>query len=301
MSIPTAVPASAQELPHVGWHVPWAVGGPRLAHDGSVYQHPGQWPDFRVKALRLWDTRTAWLNLQPRADRFAFSHLDAHLNRAHQAGVEHITLVLAGTPRWAAANEHSTDAPWLGPGSASPPADMSHWSTYVEQVATRYRGRIQAYQLGNEPNARMFWSGTLEQLGQHVATAATIIRRVDPSATIIAPAPLITELRDVAHARTIWSAIAGAPIDVLAFHSYPRTPRGVADLPRIARQLRQIAAATGFAGTPLWITEANPGETAGPDQMQALLQHAAVQNIERVYWYAWMGDPHSHRPHLPAG
>ena len=295
------ISAAAQEQPREGWHVPWAVGGPRLAHDGSVYQHPGEWPNFDVSALRLWDTRTAWLNLQPRPDRFDFAHLDAHLNRAQQAGVEHITLVLAGTPRWAATHERPADAPWLGPGSASPPADMRHWSTYVEQVATRYRGRIHAYQLGNEPNMKMFWSGTLEQLGQHVAAAAETIRRVDPGATIIAPAPLITELRDVAHARTIWSAIAGVPIDVLAFHFHPRTPSDVANLPRISRQLRQITAATGFAGKPLWITEANPGEFAGPNHLQTLLQHAAEQNIDRVYWYAWIGDSRSPQPQLSAG
>jgi hypothetical protein len=274
-----------------GWHVPWAVGGPRLADDGSVYQHPGEWPEFPIDSLRLWDTRTAWLNLQPRSDRFDFSHLDAHLERANAAGVRHITLVLAGTPRWAAAQELPTDAPWLGPGSASPPADLGDWAHYVEQVTTRYRGRIQAYQIGNEPNLPMFWTGSAAQLGDFIATAAQTIRRVDPGATIIAPAPLIRSEVDVRYAHALWSAISSAPIDVLAFHFYPRSREAVASLPRIVGTLRRIARSHGFVRTPLWITEANPGPLGGPALMSDLLDRATTAGVDRVYWYAWMrGD-----------
>jgi hypothetical protein len=271
-----------------GWHVPWAVGGARLADDGSIYQHPGEWPDFPIESLRLWDTRTAWLNLQPRSDRFDFTHLDAHLERADAAGVQHVTLVLAGTPRWAAAQELPTDAPWLGPGSASPPTDLGDWAQYVEHVATRYRGRIQAYQIGNEPNLPMFWTGSAAQLGDFVATAAQIIRQVDPGATIIAPAPLIRSRLDALHADALWRTISGAPIDVLAFHFYPHSREAVASLPRIVGDLRRSARIRGFAHAPLWITEANPGPRGGPALMSELRTQASTAGIDRLYWYAWM-------------
>lgn len=291
--------AQTTQQPDVGWHVPWAIGGPRLAPDGSVFAHPGEWPSFAVRSLRLWDTRTAWLNLQPRPDRFDFAHLDAHLARAQQAGVEHITLVLAGTPRWAASRESSLDASWLGPGSASPPADIRDWELFVETVASRYRGRIQAYEIGNEPNLAMFWSGNLDELRLFVVTAAEAIRRVDPGATIVAPAPLITELRDASYARALWSSIAHAPIDVLAFHFYPRSPRRVADLTAVVRQLRTTAKTTGFYDLPVWITEANPGEGTTLRDMQRLLEGVERERIDRLYWYAWSGQTNSALVGLP--
>lgn len=283
--------AAAQEQESgldVGWHVPWALGGPRVAEDGSVYQHPGEWPDFEVRSLRLWDTRTAWLNLQPTSDGYDFSNLDAQLDNARARGVEHVTLVLAGTPRWAARVEAPTDAPWLGPGSASPPRSLETWTDFVSTVVDRYAGRIDAYELGNEPNLRMFWNGDYNQLGAVVNAAAQVIRRHDPSATVVAPAPLISELRDTTEARHVWGAIDPDAVDVLAFHFYPARPGTIRSLPSIIRWLRAAARETGFVDTPLWITEANPGAATDSQHLRALQEEALVAGVDRLYWYAWM-------------
>ena len=287
----TPVPAAAatgEQGAQVGWHVPWAVGGPREAEDGHVHQHPGEWPSFPVESIRLWDTRTAWLNLQPRADLFDFAHLDAHLERAATAGVEHITLVLAGTPRWAASREMPTDAPWLGPGSAAPPVNMELWREFVRVVSARYAGRIHAYEIGNEPNLPHFWNGDYRQLAALVEEAADIIGQQDPAAQVLAPAPLITELRDVVHARELWAQIRPGSVDALTFHYYPRTPGSIDQLPAIMRHLRAAARKSGFAQVPLWITEANPGATAGQQDVRRLQRSAGRSGAERLYWYAWM-------------
>ena len=286
-SNPASSVGEARE-PSIGWHVPWAVGGPRLAHDGSLYQHPGEWPAFDVEAIRLWDTRTAWLNLQPRPDLFDFSHLDAHLERAEAAGVDHITLVLAGTPRWAATREMPSDAPWLGPGSAAPPTDVEDWRGFVTAVTERYRGRIHAYEIGNEPNLPQFWSGDYQQLATLVHEAADIIRAQDPQARILAPAPLITELRDVVHARELWANLIPGSVDTLSFHYYPRSPRSIEYLPAIVRHLKRAAQQHGFSGAQLWITEANPGASATAADIAAMERTAGRAGINRWYWYAWM-------------
>jgi hypothetical protein len=82
----------SMEQTQIGVHIPWAIGGDRIERDGTGINHPGEWPDFEVDAIRLWDTRTAWLNPE-----------------------------LWGTPVWAAQTLSGSDAAWLGPGSASPP------------------------------------------------------------------------------------------------------------------------------------------------------------------------------------
>lgn len=284
-----ASPAQAHERPDIGWHVPWAVGGPRLDSAGNMYQHPGEWPAFPVSSLRLWDTRTAWLNLEPREGAFDFSNLDAHLAAAEAAGVAHITLVLAGTPRWAALHVKDTDAPWLGPGSASPPRDRQAWRTFVATVVSRYRGRIDSYEIGNEPNLPMFWSGQQDELVALVADAATIVHASDPSAQVVAPAPLITQFRDVVDAQQLWAALAGLDLDALAFHFYPRTPGTIDYLPDILDVLRTSADRSGFESAEIWVTEANPGSRAVRSDIQTMEKMARAHSVDRWFWYAWMG------------
>lgn len=274
----------------IGWHIPWAVGGPRVDASGQKFQHPGEWPDFSVDAVRLWDTRTAWLNLEPRPGLFDFAQLDRHVDAAIAAGVGDITLVLAGTPRWAAVRESPNDAPWLGPGSAAPPRDAQEWREFVAAVAERFRGRIDNYEIGNEPNLAMFWNGNYVELGALVTDAATIIHQRDPAARVVAPAPLITQLRDVVDAEALWDSLRGSGVDVLAFHYYPRDPGSIVHLPEIADRLRASAVDRGFGDLPLWITESNPGARASAAHVSSLQRIARQQGFDRLYWYAWMSS-----------
>ena len=265
-------------------HIPWAVGGPRIEADGTLVNHPGEWPDQRVNALRLWDTRTAWLNLEPAQGRWNFAHLDAHLAKARSHGVDHVTLVLWGTPQWAARDTAPTDAPWLGPGSAAPPRDMGDWLNFVATVAHRYRGVIDAYQIGNEPNNRIFWRGSDEELISMVVEAAEQIKAVDPQATVIAPPILVTAERQVQRAIPVWQSLAKRTdaIDAWSLHWYPGAGTKPTDLARVIRR----------APHPLWLTEVGlPAHGLNARQQRAqLAATAAVARSQRVAylaWYAW--------------
>lgn len=133
-SVILGAPASARDaIPHaanqdrltIGLHVPWAVGGPRIERSGRLNDFPGEWPDIPFALVRLWDTRTAWLNLEPAQDQWDFGMLDANVDKA--SSQDRYSLVLWGTPAWAAESLSADDAPWLGPGSAAPPLDNTDW------------------------------------------------------------------------------------------------------------------------------------------------------------------------------
>ena len=286
---PPAASASAATGFVVGLGVPWAVGLPAATggHDA------GEWPSFRVPALRLWDSRTTWRDLQPEPDTWDFGTLDAILATAADHGTHDITLVLAGTPQWASVRTSTEDAPWIGPGSASPPRDLREWQEYVAAVAERYRGRISAYEIGNEPNLRTFWNGTLGQWAAYVAVAAAAIRAADPAATVVADVGLIRRARDLP-ALGVWAATAGLSpdVDVLAVHAYP-TLRTRDQMPRLLAQARSVLQAAGAGDRPLWVTEANVSDGSSlPDAGQAaevrrLTDAVAGAGFARTYWYAW--------------
>ena len=302
-----SLPAQAQPLVEraddglvVGLTVPWAIGGDRIEADGRLHRFPGEWPTVPFESIRLWDTRTAWLNLEPRNDQWDFSRLDLFVAKSRARGVSDISLVLGGTPRWAARQQRPTDAAWMGPGSASPPRRMSDWSDFVATVAARYRGVITSYEIWNEPNDVTFWSGTRAEWVRMVQAAATAIRAADPAAVVVASGFAMGSVRDVARVAPWVDALAGVrpAVDAVSIHWYPRTGDDLTAIAAVLRAMERRARAAGIAGQP-WITEVNVRGGAElsaarqRDAVRALTDSARAGGAARMTWYAWtdLGPP----------
>ena len=293
-------PGMSQEL--IGIHVPWAIGGPAIERDGTLTERSAEYPDFSFDTVRLWDTRTAWLNLEPAQDQWDFTNLDAHIDQARTNKVEDITLVLWGTPKWAASTIQSTDAHWLGPGSASMPTNLADWEDYVTTIATRYQGVITTYEIGNEPNVKSFWNGTDAELANLVRTASRIIHDVDPAATVVAPAPVLvtSDSPSVRLASSFWRELTASTsgeedesrVDALSFHWYPSSTTNPKELESVLGVFNNQAKRAGMAGIPIWLTEVNYYQgnlTAEQQKNKVIATNKVIRelNIPRAYWYAW--------------
>ena len=145
-------------------------------HGVNVLHPLTDWPN--VKRIRLWDCGTTWADLNPAKGVYVWDRLDAIVAGHPKA---RLMLVLAVTPAWAATDPEAPSAPWIPAGSSSPPRDMDDWRAFVRAVVTRYRGRIHAYQVWNEPQLREFWTpyGSVSLLASMTARAAAIIRGID--------------------------------------------------------------------------------------------------------------------------
>lgn len=280
----------AAAAPFLGLHVPWADGAEHWGSTGTVVHEAEPWPEFPVDGARLWDTRTTWAHLEPANDQWQFSTLDAHLDAAEQAGVDDVLIVLAGTPAWAASDPAAQGAPWLPAGSASRPRDLADWRDYVRTVAERYGDRIDAYQVGNEPNHQWFWHGTPRQLARLVAAAVEVLDQVDPTATVVSPGPVVTDAASTLGARRWWRAMQGTGVDALALQWYPRRGTPPSALAPIAGRMHEGVAHTDLADLPVWITEVNHRGIKA-DLIPGTMRAAARAGIERVYWYAWTDVP----------
>jgi hypothetical protein len=278
--------------------VPWAVGGPRISPDGSLRTFPGDWPDMPLSGIRLWDTRTAWLNIEPANDDWHFAHLDALLAKAEARGAARVTLVLAGTPRWAATKVTLGEAHWLGPGSASPPKDIRQWRQFVRKVASRYVGRIDAYEIWNEPESPTFFSGTPAEWAQLVKVAAEEIASIDRAASLLASGFVLTTPADLRRSLPWLRALAasGARVDGLSVHWYPSSWRQIRGLAVVARRMSNIAVSLGLPGG-LWVTEANAVVRAPfPGRLQSqvialMMTQARRAEVHDLIWYAWLDLP----------
>jgi uncharacterized protein YjbI with pentapeptide repeats len=177
---------------------------------------------------RLWDWNVSWRDVNPARGVFDWSVLDRRISLVESWGGKPF-LVLGLTPQWAAQNPAAGDPRW-GVGSASPPAEMGYWDSYVRAVAQRYGARIAGYELWNEANLTTFWQGSAAELFSMAQSAYGIIKAYNPNAVVAAPSTT-TRLRGSAARFT--SAFAGQvpkrsspPFDTWTIHSYPNGDAG---------------------------------------------------------------------------
>jgi len=132
----------------------------------------------------------------------------------------------------------------------SPPKDWARWAALTGDLAAhlvqRY-GRDEvvsrwAFEVWNEPNLEVFWSGTPEEYFRLYDVSARAIKSVDPGLRIGGPSSAATGW--------IWELLghlrdSGAPLDFLSTHVYGNVPL----------DLRPALGVFGRTGTPIWWTE----------------------------------------------
>jgi hypothetical protein len=192
-----------------------------------------------------------------------WAKFDDIVDRASATGM-HVVLRLDTSPRWA-----------LPPDAAdglSPPINDNDYFDFVSEVAARYRGRVGAYQVWNEPNLTSEWGHRPPDAVAYAALlrgASARIRAADPGAKVVmaALAPTLTNNTDaideLIYLQRLYDAGVRGSFDVLAVQAYGL--RGGPDDPRIDRHsdvtfsrpvlVRQLMQANGDADVPVWATE----------------------------------------------
>ncbi len=175
-----------------------------------------------------------------------FSRVDTVLDRLLETGLRPI-VELSYMPRDLAIRP---DATVFGYGAIiSPPRDIERWATLVRglvaHVADRY-GRDEvgrwAFEVWNEPNLCVFWSGAESDYLELYDASARAVKAVDPGFRVGGPATAaagwIDDLLEHCRAKDV-------PLDFISTHTYGLPPL----------DLRPITARFGRPDLPLWWTE----------------------------------------------
>lgn len=262
----------------------------------NVLYPASDYPTIPVK-IRLWDIGVTWNILNPADGVFNWAPLDAVID-AHP-GVNFL-MVLHGTPNWCALYNNTTGASWIGAKSNSPPTAYVHWDRFVTAIVTRYIGKIQAYQIWNEPQLLEFWDpwGEIAKLGTMTHRAYDIIKKINPTAKVVA-APVLP--RSTSGGMTKAAAYLtqlqaqGWPVDVFDAHPYPLIGEGTAAWRDQVQAVKTGLKAKAAPVKPLWLTETNynlgGGQLATKTMVQNYIQRtheaAVALGVDRIYWYAW--------------
>jgi hypothetical protein len=178
---------------------------------------------------------------------------------------------------------------WVDPHSD---AAIERFGQYAEAVARRYRGRVQAWEVWNEPNDRTFWQSTPERYVRLLQAAYEGVKRGDPEAIVVGGS---LSGADLVYLRKLFTFGAGRWMDAVAIHPYSWGWAPESAL--LLEELRGIAQAVKQEGLPggLWITEIGLSRS---DSLQAnllertciLLQQSGV--VETWFWFClYQGQP----------
>jgi hypothetical protein len=129
------------------------------------------------------------------------------------------------------------------------PEELPYFINYVEQVVTRYKGKVDAWEIWNEPNVYVrFWKGPAKDFYALSKAAAQKIRECDPEAKIIAGSFFRVPKSFI---KGMFASGALDDVDGIAFHPYAATPKGAISLyDSFAALMRE----QGYTGE-IWVTE----------------------------------------------
>ena len=242
--------------------------------------------------------------------RSAWEKYDHIVDLAEQYDME-LIVRLSNPPSWTRAAGDAT-------GTFAPPDNYDDYGDFVAAVVDRYKGRVQYYQIWNEPNIYPEWGEapvSPEDYSELLKVAATRARAVDPNVVIISGALASTidldgvsvpgrNFNDLTYLQRMYDAGAAPYFDVLAMQGYGlwSGPTDQRMQPRVInfsrpRFVRDVMVRNGDAAKPIWISEMNwnavPDEIAdkrygqvSPEQQAAYLP-MAYQRIQQDW--PWLG------------
>ncbi|WP_159441819.1 cellulase family glycosylhydrolase [Williamsia sterculiae] len=213
----------------------------------------------------------AWNVLQPTQATFNWTPLDNIVTAARSRSLS-VLGIIGYTPSWAAAGTYT---------NVTSPPKPALFGTFANAVAARYKGKISAYEIWNEPNGAMFYSPAPDPAGYTalVKAAYTQIKSADSSATVIAGAlgsavTRNTTMNPVEFLSGMYTAGAANYFDAISFHPYQydflfAAGMTVADSPvQQARDLYTTMSAKGDGAKKIWLTEYGVPSTAVDDARQ---------------------------------
>lgn len=276
---PSAAPSP--ETPHV---LGYSTGASVLwGEQESVQRTMDAVRDGGATSVRV---DVSWTFAEPYRGQFDWAPSDKVIDAAVASGLT-ILATITNTPTWAAIGRSSLHT--------TAPRDPEEYAAFAGAVAERYRGRVEAYEVWNEPNGRIFFAPDPDPVlyTAMLRAAYRTIKAADPDAVVVAGATgntasaegLVDSNEFVA---AMYAAGAQGSFDALSHHPYdfgmpigdatvyPNSPMQQMIRMHRAMELR------GDGEKKIWITEYGAPTTAVDPDTQADLIVGSVHQWSEV-------------------
>jgi hypothetical protein len=223
-----AEPAATRPVPTPTRAHPVYSGPPLSRGEVGVQIHLHR-EDISLILSHLRDLGVGWVKVQVswklhepepgRYDQVLFQELD-RLVAGAAADQIYILLSVTKAPEW---SRPTTELD-------GPPTESALFTDFMRHLASRYQGKVAAYELWNEPNLRREWNGFSLSAADFVSlvrAGAAGVRAADPLAIIVSGAPAPTGIHDYVNAiddrvflRDMLAAGVADTVDAIGVHPY---------------------------------------------------------------------------------
>jgi N-acetylglucosamine-6-sulfatase len=276
----------------------------------------------------------AWGKIEQSRGSFSFLAYDNAVAQAQLHGLVDTTsntanmaiTLAAGTPAWAVADQSTCSTRSSGTVlCTAPPDNIQDWKDFLTALIQHYNGKTQPhiryYELWNEFNVNLWWTGTDAQMVA-LAQAAFPIIHEDPVSMLLTPSvagPVGPSPTNASASMASYLKAGGSQYaDGCAYHGYIGAQSGVTPFPMPeddvtsgcnpftscygsvitrAGQMRAVFDQNGLAGKPMFQTEGSWGNSTvtDPDAQVAWLTrfyllHAGLRaslNLQMNAWFTW--------------
>jgi hypothetical protein len=269
-------------------------------------------------AIRIWDNGVRWDEVNTAAGVYDWTLLDQVVANAEATGAQRIMYVLGSTPSWLA-TDTSVPNYLNAAGANSMPASLSAWDDWVRAVVTRYKGRIDEWQVWNEVNFSSFWSGSVDQMVTLTQRASKIVNQIDPRSDFVTGSAIVRQSKKknkvskqsaaISPSSFFYSYMKGlkkkkVKFDAVGMHLYPWYKAGPGDgtpydREKGAADAQKVLDHFKFK-QPMYDTEMAYGnrrnngwrkkvlsQSKGAAYLAQTYIYGMVNNVPEVYWYGW--------------
>ncbi len=232
-----------------------------------------------------------WDTIEPSDDSFSWNAYDSVVDQYEAHGIKMVGLL-------------TYSSEWANPKGEFYPPDTTAWKDYVGTVAKRYKGRVDYWEIWNEPNHEGFWKGTTKEYATLIEAASDTITAKNPDAKIVlgglsgADTDFLDELYTELNNPSV--------IDVVAIHPYRTSNGGFNASPEKSKDglntlrtdilnIKSIVRRHDKKNTPIWLTEIGwPTHTDGvseKEQAQYLMRTytaaLTIPQVKKLFWYSF--------------
>ena len=259
-----------------------------------------------------------WDDIEKTKSQYNWKALDEVVAEAEKNGLKLYVNITGGeqafqkTPR-----APGDDWALMGPGGSAP-LDREAWKQFLTALGTRYKGRIAAYQIWNEPDAKNgFYPFDPKAYVSLLKESSEVLRAADPKAKIglggfaagLSPATTFNKIDNAWPAGAFYALNPQPYFDIVDCHFYSTGEPGQS----WDRVREDVKAGNGFLKSvgedkkPLWNSETSMysgpvGQSGGwgnvpyiseSDQANELIKlhvQSLSVGVERTFWYGFIGD-----------
>ena len=196
-----------------------------------------QLPIMKKAGIKYVRTDLDWAQVEPKEGEWNFSKWDAVLDEISAQNMEILPILPGAVPKRAAPAYKNLDK----------------FETYLRKCVERYKDRIKAWEIYNEPNLKSFWGDNPNpaEYAKLLERAYKAIKSIDPELKVLYAG---VSGVPIDYIEKTFEAGASKYFDIMNIHPYQHS-NPEEKLPEEIKALKELMKKYGISEKPIWITE----------------------------------------------